>query len=298
MLDLTTSSFLQLMWQAPASLDDHWLASFFEVFLKFVAARSDYNDFDLNIVKYIYRTGFVEEFTSEEPYSPWSYNQRRYYSNIRDICEFLRCEGVEIVFGQGKHDLGACIETGQEIGLSLLVACGLPINAADCSQRPVIYNAIYGFFDDVVSHMVFNPEDTILRVNSKIAGVARLIENGADIYKLEWAADLDIGCEIGSDEEDDYQIRDGLLSPTELARYLGPGIVSCWEEALRLCGLVPKEVYCEDEKRRREFLRTQGGKSSSADINSLSEEIANGISTLRLRAGTVQEDDEDRVADL
>lgn len=89
-----------------------------------------------------------------------------------------------------------------------------------------------------------------------IDSLAMLIRKGADIYDVHWA-----------DNAWYDAVEDGVMTPTAYARAMDDDLVALWETALRRAGLNPLEVFAEDARRRREFLKTQGALIYSIDLD-------------------------------
>ncbi|RSM03508.1 hypothetical protein CDV31_010439 [Fusarium ambrosium] len=167
-------------------------------------------------------------------------DQERYLADIRRLAEFLGRQGLDLLH-QTTFELTQVLDESQRMALPVLQQCGLDGNYANPvrdTMKPIIYTA-----------MVF-PDSVIGELDNLVS----IISTGADIYTVEWADDFWVG-----DVEPD-----GVMSPTAYAK--ATGMVEEWEEALRRAGYDPREVFIEDERRRREFRLRQGVKSSAVEV--------------------------------
>ncbi|RSL46677.1 hypothetical protein CEP54_013740 [Fusarium duplospermum] len=166
---------------------------------------------------------------------PPKVDHERYLADIRRLAEFLGRQGLDLLHHTGS-ELTDVLYESQRMGLPVLQQCGLDGNYTDPTMetlKPIIYAALCSL-------------SYATSVTNEMENLVRIISTGADIYTVEWADDEWIE-DVGSD---------GVMSPTALAK--ATDIVEEWEEALRRAGYDPKEVFIEDERRRREFRLLQG----------------------------------------
>ncbi|RSL54759.1 hypothetical protein CEP53_007331 [Fusarium sp. AF-6] len=182
---------------------------------------------------------------------PSKVDHERYLADIRRLAEFLGRQGLDLLHHTGS-ELTDVLYESQRMGLLVLQQCGLDGNYTDPmmeTMKPIIYAALCSL-------------SYAASITNKMENLVRIISTGADIYTVEWA-------------DDDWVERvepDGVMSPTAYAK--AEGLVEEWEEALRRAGYDPREVFIEDERRRREFRLLQGVKSSAVEMFPDSSEIS------------------------
>ena len=106
-----------------------------------------------------------------------------------------------------------------------------------------------------------------------------LIVAGADIFAISPRS-------LNEDNAKGKFQESPICTPTTLAMY--ENIEHIWKWALRKAGYDPLEVYAEDECRRREYLRYNGGTTSSVEWDDSAE--IEKISQFRLRKQWACED--------
>ncbi|KAF2115667.1 hypothetical protein BDV96DRAFT_645859 [Lophiotrema nucula] len=176
-----------------------------------------------------------------------------------------------------------------------LLACGVnPNGAGNAWAAPVV-----ACMDFLEMHLKGKQPDW-LQVSDPggifAHSIDALLSAGADVhviwdwrdYQVWWWKEYEIvvGNLVRLDGEEMGEI-DFLFTPTIYASFTG--IEPYWRAALRRNGYDPDEVYAEDDRRRREYVRSHGTTTSAVQL----EVPQNTDSTIRPRRGRVVEEMDD-----
>ena len=215
----------------------------------FIQAGADIED----SVLHLYLVDQNERGRTIYAYSPFP-------NELAEWSGMLRRHGKDI-----KNDIYSSLNVSETlVPIEFFLACGIEPNHDEDPWNSLIFLLLYRavkYFDKGESENAKHLSD--------------LISAGADVYT--------IACKEHA--IDDVFPDSPIVTPTMYA--IDRDIESVWKLALRKAGFDPAEVYAEDERRRREFLRRQGATASAVEYEHLVEEEP----LLRLRKRRVYDGD-------